>query len=84
MHILHQVQVNLIHNTNCNLFLWIEIFICTTDLYNATANRWSCHLHSMQQSGCYCISVIGAQKSVYWKDSKTITKGMFIGLPAWV
>ena len=44
MHILNQVQVNLIYNMNRNLFLWIEIFICTTDLYNATADRWSCHL----------------------------------------
>jgi len=44
MHILNQVQVNLLYNTNRKLFLWIEIFICTTDLYNATADRWSCHL----------------------------------------
>jgi len=44
MHILDQVQVNLIYNTNRNLFLWIEIFISTTDLYNTTADRWSCHL----------------------------------------
>jgi len=44
MHILNQVQVNLIYNTNRNLFLWIEICICTTDLYNGTADRWSCHL----------------------------------------
>jgi len=44
MHILNQVQVNLIYNTNRNLLLWIEIFICTMDLYNATAERWSCHL----------------------------------------
>ena len=42
--ILNQVQVNLIYNTNRNLFLWIGIFICTTDLYNATADRRSCHL----------------------------------------
>jgi len=41
---LNRVQVNLIYNTNRNLLLWIEIFICTADLYNATANRWSCHL----------------------------------------
>jgi len=33
---LNQVQVNLIYNTNRNLFLWIEIFISTTDLYNTT------------------------------------------------
>ena len=32
MHILNQVQVNLIYTTNRNLFLWIEIFICTTDI----------------------------------------------------
>jgi len=44
MHVLNQVQVNLIYNTNRNLFLWIEIFISTTDLYNATAGRWSCQL----------------------------------------
>ena len=44
MHILNQVQVNLIYNTNRNLFLWIEIFISTLDLYNTTADRWSCHL----------------------------------------
>jgi len=44
MHIVNQVQVNLIYNTNRNLFLWIKIFICTADLYNATADRWSCHL----------------------------------------
>jgi len=44
MHILNQVQVNLIYNRNRNLFLWIEIFISTTDLYNTTADRWSCHL----------------------------------------
>ena len=29
MHILNQVQVNLIYNTNRNLFIWIEIFIST-------------------------------------------------------
>jgi len=44
MHILNQVQVNLIYNTNRKLFQWIEFFICTTDLYNATADRWSCRL----------------------------------------
>jgi len=44
MHILNQVHVNLVYNTNGNLFLWIKIFICTTDLYNATADRWLCHL----------------------------------------
>jgi len=31
-----QVQVNLIYNTNRNLFLWIEIFISITDLYKPT------------------------------------------------
>jgi len=35
---------SLIYNTNRNVFLWIGIFICTMDLYNATADRWSCHL----------------------------------------
>jgi len=44
MIILNQVQVNLIYNTNRNLFLWIEIFISITDLYNTTVDRWSCHL----------------------------------------
>jgi len=44
MHILNQVQVNLIYNTNRNLFLSIKILISTTDLYNTTANGWSCHL----------------------------------------
>ena len=44
MQILNQVQVNLIYNTNRNLFLRIEIFISITDLYNTTADRWSCHL----------------------------------------
>jgi len=39
MHIKNQVQVNSIYNTNCNLFLWIKIFISTTDLYNTTADR---------------------------------------------
>jgi len=41
MHILNQVQVNVtsLHNTNCNLFLWIEIFISTTDLYKSTTDR---------------------------------------------
>jgi len=27
-----------------NLFLWIENFISTTDLYNTAADGWSCHL----------------------------------------
>ena len=44
MHILNEVQVNLIYNTNRNLFLWIEIVISTTDLCCTTAGRWSCHL----------------------------------------
>jgi len=44
MYILNQVQVNLIYNMNRNLFLWLEIFISTTDHYNVTADRWSCHL----------------------------------------
>jgi len=44
MIILNQVQVNLIYNTNRNLFLWIEIFISLMDLYNTTVDRWSCHL----------------------------------------
>jgi len=39
MIILNQVQVNLIYNTNGNLFLWIEIFKSKTDLYNTTADR---------------------------------------------
>jgi len=46
MIILYQVQVNLslIYNMNRNLFLWIEIFISITDLYNTTVGRRSCHL----------------------------------------
>jgi len=44
MHILYQVQVNLIYNMNCNLFLWIDIFISTTDLHNTTNDRLLCHL----------------------------------------
>jgi len=43
MHILNEVQVNLIYNTNRNLFLSIEIVISTTDLCATTAGRWSCH-----------------------------------------
>jgi len=39
MHILNQVQVNLIYNTNRNFFLCIEIFISTTDLYNTTDDK---------------------------------------------
>jgi len=35
--------VHCVYNKNCNLFLWIKIFICKTGLYNATADRWSCH-----------------------------------------
>jgi len=46
MIILNQVQVILIHNTNRNLFLWIEIFISLTDLYNTTVDRWSWHLRN--------------------------------------
>jgi len=54
MHILNQVQVNLIYNTNCNLFLWIEVFISTTDLQNPTADRWSCHLPNRnKQRTCF-------------------------------
>jgi len=44
MIILNQVHVNLIYNTNRNLFLWIEIFISLTNLYNTTIDTWSCHL----------------------------------------
>ena len=39
MHILNQVQVNLIYNTNRNLFLWIEIFISKTDLISGGRGR---------------------------------------------
>jgi len=35
---------SLIYNTNHNLFLWIDMFISITDLYNTTVVRWSCHL----------------------------------------
>jgi len=44
VHIVNQVQVNLIYNKNRNLFLWIKICISTTDFNNITADRWSCHL----------------------------------------
>jgi len=44
MHIINQVQVKLIYNTNRILFLWIEIFISVRDLCNTTADGWSCHL----------------------------------------
>jgi len=53
MHILNQVQDNLIYNTNRNLFLWIKIFISTTDLYNTTADRWSCHLLNRNKHTCF-------------------------------
>jgi len=53
MIILNQVQVNLIYNTNRNLFLWIEIFISTTDLYNTTVDRWSCHLPNRNKTRLY-------------------------------
>ena len=54
MHILNQVQVNLIYNTNRNIFLWIEISISTMDLYNTTADRWSCHLTNRnKQRTCF-------------------------------
>jgi len=52
MHILNQVQVSLIYNTNRNLFLWIKIFISTTDLYNTTTDRWSCRLLYMNKKNC--------------------------------
>ena len=48
MIILNQVQVNLIYNTNRNLFLWTEIFISITDLYNV--DRWSCHLPNRNET----------------------------------
>jgi len=63
MHILHKVQVNLIYNTNGNLFLWIEIFICTTNLYNATADRWSCHLPNMNVCATQ-VPPMGVERSV--------------------
>ena len=50
MIILNQVQVNLIYNTNSNLFLQIEIFISITDLYNTTVDRWSCHLSNRNKT----------------------------------
>jgi len=53
MHILNQAQGNLIYNTNRNLYLWIEIFISTTDLYNATADRWPCHLPNRNKQFTY-------------------------------
>jgi len=80
MHNLNQVQVNLIYNTSCNLFLWIEIFISITDLYNTTADRWSCCLpnrnkHSRASNGgrSLCIQ-ISRERSyplpIYWYHSK--------------
>jgi len=55
MHIFNLMQVNLIYNMNCNLFLWIKIFISTMDLYNTTADRRSCHLPNMnKQRTCLC------------------------------
>jgi len=63
MHILNQVQVNLIHNTNRNLVLWIKIFICITDLYNAAADRWSCHL--LNRNVCATqVLAMGVRRSV--------------------
>jgi len=45
MHILNQVQVNLIYNMNR---------ISTTDLYNPTADRWSWHLPNRnKQRTCF-------------------------------
>jgi len=68
MHILDQVQVNLIYNTNRNFFLWIEIFISTTDLYNrpTTADRWSCHLPNRNKTRLYVYTEVGP--SVQTKD----------------
>jgi len=57
IHVLKQVQVNLIYNTNRNLFLWIKICICTTDLYNATADRW----HEYE-----CVCNASASNGVGW------------------
>jgi len=63
MYILNQVQVNLIYNANCNLFLWIEIFISTTDLYNTTADRWNkmrrsvCNSHASNGWWSLCVQI---------------------------
>jgi len=54
MHILNLIEVNLIYNTNHNLFLWIKIFISTMDLYNTTADTRSCHLPNRNKQ-CTCL-----------------------------
>jgi len=64
MHIVNQVQVSLIYNTNRVLFLWIEIFISTTDLYNATADRWSCHLPNRSVCATHVLPMGGVGRSV--------------------
>ena len=57
MIILNQVQVNL-YNMNRNLFLWIEIFISLTDLYNTTVDRWSWNLPNSNKKA-----------SIRWQES---------------
>jgi len=74
MRILNQVQVNLIYNTNRNLFPWIEIFVSTTDVYNPTADRRSCQLPNRnKQHTCFQCSLcfqISKERSyplpIYW------------------
>jgi len=77
MHILNQVQVNVTQNTNRNLFLWIEIFICTTDLYKATADRWLCHLPNRNVCAMQVLP-IGVGRSVPLRSD---VKGMELPLP---
>jgi len=56
MHILNLVQGTLIYNTNRNLFRWIEIFISTTERYNTTADRQSCHMPNKNKQ-CTCLQL---------------------------
>jgi len=55
MHILNQLRVNLIYNTNRNLFLWIEISICTTDIAMQlpTDGRATCRIGMCVQLKCF-------------------------------
>jgi len=70
MHILNQVQVNLIYNTNRNLFLWIKIFICTMYLYKATADRWSYHLPNRRVCAMQVLPMAVGQSVPFRSDIK--------------
>ena len=72
MHILNLIQVNLIYNTNRNLFLWIEIFISTPDLYNTTADRRLCHLPNRnKQHTCLCNGGVSPFAFIYQGNGAT-------------